>query len=59
MEDRLWLIDFDGDYTPSWVEKENMEAQMGDLQGVQRIKEWLLPCGKRPATRYVHVPPAL
>lgn len=54
MKDRLWLIDFDGGHTPGWVEKENEETQTGDWQGVQRIKEWLLKCGKSPFKRYVH-----
>lgn len=55
MNDRLWLIDFDGGYTPSWVERENEETRVGDWQVAQRIKEWLLECEERPLKRFVHV----
>jgi serine/threonine protein kinase len=41
-EDRLWLIDFDGGYTYGWVDEVKNETQEGDLQGVERIKEWLV-----------------
>ncbi|EDO01724.1 hypothetical protein SS1G_04199 [Sclerotinia sclerotiorum 1980 UF-70] len=39
--DQLWLIDLEGSYTPGWVDENNRESQKGDLQGVERIKEWL------------------
>ncbi|KAF7909090.1 uncharacterized protein EAE98_012302 [Botrytis deweyae] len=54
LKNRLWLIDLDGGYTPGWVEKENEEIQTGDWQGVKRIKEWLLECGKSPFTHRIH-----
>ncbi|TGO68481.1 hypothetical protein BOTNAR_0024g00320 [Botryotinia narcissicola] len=34
MDDRLWLLDFDGGYTPSWVEKENEGTRVGYWQGI-------------------------
>lgn len=41
-EDRLWLIDFDGSYTYGWVDEIKKETQEGDLQGIERIKEWMV-----------------
>ncbi len=41
LENKLWLIDFDGSYTADWVDAENKESQKGDLQGVARTKKWL------------------
>ncbi|KAJ8059085.1 hypothetical protein OCU04_012061 [Sclerotinia nivalis] len=46
--DRLWLIDLEGSYTPGWVDEANRDSQKGDLQGVERIKEWLAKCSDKP-----------
>ncbi|PQE17376.1 kinase-like domain protein [Rutstroemia sp. NJR-2017a BVV2] len=48
LENRLWLIDFDGSYTPGWVDEDKKETQEGDLQGLNRIKEWLIRGCKKP-----------
>jgi hypothetical protein len=48
LENRLWLIDFDGSYTPGWVDKDKKETLEGDSQGLNRMKEWLIGgCKKR------------
>lgn len=49
-----WLIDFDGSYTPGWVDEENQETVEGDLQGVQRIENWLAKYSQRPVDRVVN-----
>ncbi|KAK4156996.1 hypothetical protein C8A00DRAFT_12093 [Chaetomidium leptoderma] len=36
-----WLIDFGGGYTEGWVDKEKANTKEGDLQGVERIVEYL------------------
>ncbi|KAK4182425.1 hypothetical protein QBC35DRAFT_547765 [Podospora australis] len=46
-----WLIDFGGSYTQGWVDKENQETVEGDLQGLQRIENWLVKCSQRPVDR--------
>ena len=35
------LIDFGGGHTESWVDKENYETMQGDLQGLERIVEFM------------------
>ncbi|KAJ8063442.1 hypothetical protein OCU04_008660 [Sclerotinia nivalis] len=47
-DDRLWLIDLEGSYTPGWVDEANRDSQEGDLQGVKRIKEWLAKWSEKP-----------
>ncbi|KIW58558.1 hypothetical protein PV05_03066 [Exophiala xenobiotica] len=41
-DENVWIIDFGGGYTEGWVEQEDMETKKGDLEGLQRIKEFLL-----------------
>ncbi|TLD16644.1 uncharacterized protein PgNI_02354 [Pyricularia grisea] len=41
-DDNLWLIDFDGGYTPPWVSRENCGKLEGDIEGLKNIQEWLL-----------------
>ncbi|EEP78258.1 predicted protein [Uncinocarpus reesii 1704] len=36
-----YLIDFGGGYTRGWVDKENANSIVGDLQGLERIKRHL------------------
>ncbi|KAK4249269.1 hypothetical protein C7999DRAFT_39682 [Corynascus novoguineensis] len=36
-----WLINFGGGYTEDWVDKEKADTKEGDLQGVERIVEYL------------------
>ncbi|CAG8982699.1 hypothetical protein HYALB_00000980 [Hymenoscyphus albidus] len=52
-QDRLWLIDFDGGYTHGWVDEVKKETKEGDLQGVERIKEWLAKYYEKPLDRSV------
>lgn len=52
-DDRLWLIDLEGGYTPGWVDEANRDSQEGDLQGVKRVKEWLAKWGEKPVDRIV------
>lgn len=53
-KNRPWLIDFDGSYTPGWVDEENRETVQGDLQGLQRIENWLAKCSQRPVNRIIN-----
>ncbi|KAF2106478.1 hypothetical protein BDV96DRAFT_591006 [Lophiotrema nucula] len=39
--DDAYLVDFGGGYTNSWVDKELMNTQEGDLQGLQHIAAYL------------------
>ncbi|KAK4107066.1 hypothetical protein N656DRAFT_793429 [Canariomyces notabilis] len=39
--DDAWLIDFGGGYTEGWVDKDKTDTKEGDLQGVERIAEYL------------------
>jgi hypothetical protein len=41
VHDDAYLVDFGGGYTNGWVDKELMETQEGDLQGLQRIAAYL------------------
>ena len=41
-DENVWIIDFGGGYTEGWVEPEDRETKKGDLQGLERIKEYLL-----------------
>ncbi|KAJ4307346.1 hypothetical protein N0V88_000729 [Collariella sp. IMI 366227] len=43
-----WLIDFGGSYTPGWVDADKRETVEGDLQGLQRIHEWLAKWSREP-----------
>ncbi|KAJ5614160.1 hypothetical protein N7528_007814 [Penicillium herquei] len=36
-----YLIDFGGGYTRGWVDKESANTAVGDIQGLQRIREFL------------------
>jgi serine/threonine protein kinase len=51
MKGDAWLIDFGGSYTPGWVDEDKQETVEGDLQGVQRIVDWLHECSRQPVTR--------
>lgn len=51
MKGDAWLIDFGGSYTEGWVDEDKKETVEGDLQGVQRIDDWLHKCSRRPVTR--------
>ncbi|KAJ5938974.1 hypothetical protein N7466_002108 [Penicillium verhagenii] len=51
MKGDAWLIDFGGSYRPGWVDEDKQETMEGDLQGVQRIDEWLRECSRQPTTR--------
>lgn len=42
VHNNAWLIDFGGSFTHGWVDKELRETKLGDLQGLQRIKDSLL-----------------
>lgn len=46
-----WLIDFDGSYTRGWVDEMNRETAEGDLEGLQRIENWLAKYSQRPVDR--------
>ncbi|KAJ5130043.1 uncharacterized protein N7515_006082 [Penicillium bovifimosum] len=46
-----WLIDFGGSYTRGWVDEDKQETVEGDLQGVQRINDWLHEWSRQPVTR--------
>ncbi|KAL2072312.1 hypothetical protein VTL71DRAFT_11655 [Oculimacula yallundae] len=41
MANKAWMIDFGGSYTFGWVDKDKINTIEGDLQGLQRIKEYL------------------
>lgn len=41
VHDDAYLVDFGGGYTNGWVDKELMNTQEGDLQGLQRIAAYL------------------
>jgi hypothetical protein len=51
MKGDAWLIDFGGSYTRGWVDEDKMETVEGDLQGVQRIDDWLHKWSRQPVTR--------
>ncbi|KAK3933564.1 hypothetical protein QBC46DRAFT_275519 [Diplogelasinospora grovesii] len=51
--DDLWLVDFGGSFTEGWVDKEKRDTQEGDLQGLERIKDWLVKCAKNPVHKIV------
>lgn len=38
----VWIVDFGGGYTDGWIEPDDMETQKGDLEGLKKIKEYLL-----------------
>jgi serine/threonine protein kinase len=38
---RAWLIDFEGGYTPGWVDPKLKNTVEGDLQGLDRLREFL------------------
>ncbi|KAH6635116.1 hypothetical protein B0J18DRAFT_417941 [Chaetomium sp. MPI-SDFR-AT-0129] len=40
-----WLIDFGGGYTEGWTDKEKSGTKEGDLQGVERIVDYLFSEG--------------
>lgn len=40
-QDDAYIIDFGGGYTRGWVDKELANTAEGDLQGLQRISEFL------------------
>ncbi|EXJ86470.1 hypothetical protein A1O3_03421 [Capronia epimyces CBS 606.96] len=41
-DENVWIIDFGGGYTEGWVREEDMETKRGDLEGLERLKEYLL-----------------
>ena len=41
-DENVWIIDFGGGYTEGWVEPRTGRRRRGDLQGLERIKEYLL-----------------
>lgn len=41
-DDNVWIVDFGGGYTEGCIEPEDMETQKGDLEGLKRVKEYLL-----------------
>ena len=41
-DENVWIIDFGGGYTEGWVKQEDMETKKGDLEGLERIREYLL-----------------
>jgi hypothetical protein len=51
MKGDAWLIDFGGSYIPGWIDEDKLETAEGDLQGVQRIDDWLHKCSRQPVTR--------
>ncbi|KAI0392794.1 hypothetical protein F5Y17DRAFT_435145 [Xylariaceae sp. FL0594] len=50
--DNLWLIDFGGSFTQGWVDEEKRDTAEGDLQGLERIKNWLSKWSKKPVQRF-------
>jgi hypothetical protein len=40
-DEKAWIIDFGGSYTPGWVDKDKAETLEGDYQGVGKINEML------------------
>ncbi|PYI29802.1 hypothetical protein BP00DRAFT_427061 [Aspergillus indologenus CBS 114.80] len=40
-KNNAYLVDFGGGYTPGWVERENSNSTEGDLQGLERIRQFL------------------
>ncbi|OAG40435.1 hypothetical protein AYO21_05335 [Fonsecaea monophora] len=40
--ENVCMIDFGGGYTEGWVDEEDRETKKGDLEGLKRIKEYLL-----------------
>lgn len=40
-EDKLWVIDMDGGYTEPWVDADRKESKEGDLQGLDRMQDWI------------------
>ncbi len=40
-DDNTWIVDLGGGYTPGWVDKEKAGTVAGDMQGVQRIVEYI------------------
>lgn len=38
---KAWLIDFGGGWTPGWVDEELENTKQGDLQGLRKIQEFL------------------
>ena len=40
-EDKAWLIDFGGDTTEGWVDFDHVETKQGDLQGLQKLRQYL------------------
>lgn len=50
MKGDAWIIDFGGSYTEGWVDEDKQETVEGDLQGVQRIGDWLQNCPLKPVT---------
>ncbi|KAI3328368.1 hypothetical protein F4824DRAFT_506617 [Ustulina deusta] len=50
--DNLWLIDFGGSFTQGWVDEEKRDTAEGDLQGLERIKNWLFKWSKKPVQRH-------
>ncbi|CAG9949749.1 unnamed protein product [Clonostachys rosea f. rosea IK726] len=47
-EDNVRLIDFGGGYTDGWVEEEQHGTQRGDLEAMEKIRQWLEQLGEAP-----------
>ena len=39
--DGVWLIDFGGGFTSGWVDAEQRETELGDLEAVKKLRAWL------------------
>jgi hypothetical protein len=40
-EDNVWVVDFGGGYTPGWIDEELQGTKRGDLQALEKIRQWL------------------
>lgn len=40
-KDDVWLIDFGGGMTEGWLDRESIETEKGDLQGLAEFKKFL------------------
>jgi hypothetical protein len=37
----VWVVDFGGGYTPGWIDEELQGTKRGDLQALEKIRQWL------------------
>lgn len=40
-EDNAWVLDFGGGWTVGWVNEDSADTKEGDLQGLEKIMEYL------------------